>query len=88
MTKFELESLGLDAETIRAVQKLHGRDMAKLSAKLPTRDANAATRDAIKAMLPMIQDGEHLKRLLKEANFFYHLETVKPKEAAKGESAE
>lgn len=91
MTKFELAALGLDENTIRAVQKFHGRDMAKLEAKskkAPAQDANTATREAVKAMLPMIQDGDNLKRLLREANFLYYQEGKEAKESAAEEVRE
>lgn len=74
MKKPELEALGLTYEQIRAVQRIHGADMAQL-AKKNAPASNDHTRTAVAAMLPMIHSPLHLRQLLANVNHFYHIET-------------
>lgn len=55
MTKTELTALGLEPEAIKAIQRIHGQDMQKLTARLQNPTKNDAMRTAIAAMLPMIR---------------------------------
>ena len=65
MKKSELQALGLDDKTIRAVQEIHGRDITKLARKAQDPGA-AAVREAIKTMLPMVKSIDSLSRILRE----------------------
>lgn len=67
MKKNELAALGLTAEQIRAVQKLHGRDMIELQRKCdldPDRKKNADLRNAIAAVLLTLHRSASLRRVL------------------------
>lgn len=77
MKKSELEALGLDAKTIKAVFALHGKDMQALQAKAVTKAPNEDTRAAIAAMLPMIHKHENLTELLRKVNSLYYIENRK-----------
>lgn len=74
MTKTELTALGLEAETIKAIQRIHGQDMQKLTARLQNPTKNDAMRTAIAAMLPMIRQPDNLRKLLTETNYLYYVE--------------
>lgn len=86
MKKSELQALGLDDATIRAVQELHGRDSAKLLKKVQSSDS-AATREAITAMLPMLKNIDSLRRVLREVNYLYYIENKPPEESGKEDAA-
>ena len=73
MKKSELQALGLDDKTIRAVQEIHGRDITKLARKAQDPGA-AAVREAIKTMLPMVKSIDSLSRILREVNYQYYVE--------------
>ena len=77
MKKSELEALGLDAKTIKAIQVIHGKDMQALQAKVATKAPNEDTRAAIAAMLPMIHKHENLAELLRKVNSLYYIENRK-----------
>ena len=71
MKKTELEALGLNEEQIKAVQRIHGKDLEELRAKL--HESPDKTRAAIAAMLPVIRQHEHLQGILRYVNHvFYH----------------
>lgn len=76
MKKSELEALGLDGPTIKAVQEIHGQDLQRIKEKC-VEGAGApasAFRTAIASMLPMITQRNHLKELLSHANRLYFIE--------------
>lgn len=77
MKKSELEALGLDAKTIKAIQVIHGKDMQAIQAKAATKAPNENTRAAIAAMLPMIHKHENLVELLRKVNSLYYIENRK-----------
>lgn len=77
MKKSELEALGLDAATIKAIQVIHGKDMQAIQAKLATKAPNENIRAAIAAMLPMIHKHENLVELLRKVNSLYYIENRK-----------
>lgn len=85
MKKSELEALGLDTKTIKAIQIIHGKNMQALHDKTATKAPNEDTRSAIAAMLPMIHKKEHLAELLMRANYLYYSENrrERPQEAPK-----
>ena len=83
MTKSELTALGLDAETIKAVQRLHGQDMQRAAGKLQS-SSKEDIRTAIAAMLPVIRREENLKALLNQVNYLYYAETRHTERAAAG----
>lgn len=81
MTKSELTALGLDAETIKAVQRLNGQDMQRVAAKLqnPGKDN---IRAAITAMIQVIRQMENLKAILTQVNYLYYAENRHTERAA------
>lgn len=85
MKKSELEALGLSAETIKAIQIIHGRDINALQAKGGAKTQNKDIRDAISAMLPMIRKRENLTELLRRVNSLYYIENraERPQEPTK-----
>lgn len=79
MKKAELEALGLDAEQIRAVQEMNGRDQER-AAKRPGKCE--ALQTAIIGMLPMIRRSDNLKAVLTQVNYLYYAEN-RPAEVKK-----
>lgn len=75
MKKAELEALGLDAEQIRAVQALNGRDMERAEKRPGKCEAMQA---AIIGMLPMLKRSENLKSVLTQVNYLYYTENRPP----------
>lgn len=80
MRKEELQALGItDSETIRQLQVIHGRDMAKLKRKVKLREEIAAEplRKAIAGIVEVLDANESLRRVLSAATTAYYLERKK-----------
>ena len=77
MKKEELIALGLDTETIKQIQKLHGLDMQRYRKKLDMGGAGEAAklREAIINMLPILNEAVNLRRVLSDITYLYHNET-------------
>ena len=82
MKKEELEALGLDRDTIKEIQRIHGIDVQKTVRKVQSRDECRPMREAIAAMLPLLKEPDHLQRVLKLVNSLYYTENRGRKEEA------
>lgn len=74
MKREELEALGLDKDTIKEIQRMHGLDMARFQKKMKSTGPARPTREAVAAMLPLLKDPDHLQRVLKLVNTLYYYE--------------
>lgn len=82
MTREELLNLGVPAESINGIMKIHGRDLERLKKKVYKETANMECekiREAVANMLPMIKKPENLQEILTEINYYYHVENRKPR---------
>lgn len=78
----ELLKLGVPAESINDIMKIHGKDMALLKKKVYKETANMECekiREAVANMLPMIKEPGNLREILIETNYYYHVENRKPR---------
>ena len=77
MKKEELMALGLDTETIKQIQKIHGNDMQRYKEKIEMGGAIdlAKLRGAIINMIPMLNERESLRRILSDITYLYYKET-------------
>ncbi len=85
MKKEELQVLGIPDETIREVQKIHGRDMEKLKARLGSTSETIRLnreREAVIAMVKLVNSPDNLDRILTYVNRAYYAEQ---REAAQAE---
>lgn len=75
MKKEEILALGVPEEKIREFQELYNRD---LDNRL-RHPKDSGIRAAIASMLPMIQQEENLRKILKSVTHFYIAENSQPK---------
>lgn len=88
MKSEELRALGLTDEKIKQVQELHGRDMQRFRLKIQRGGAGDAgrLREAISSMLAVLNDLEHLRRVLSEVTYLYYRETRGNKDEKESEN--
>ena len=75
MKKSEVLALGVPEDRIREFQDLYNRDLDNRM----RHPKDSGIRSAIASMLPMIQQEENLRKILKSVTHFYIAENSPPK---------
>lgn len=84
MKKEEVLALGVPEEKIREFQALYNRDLDNRM----RHPRDSGVRSAIVSMLPMIQQEENLRKILKSVTYFYVAENSLPKPKEEPEAKE